>query len=309
MTIGRETIGVFGANGFIGRNLVSRLISLNRSVVAFGRSFPADYAALVGGPVETRVIDFNDVLATHAVLQDVTAVVQLINSSSPGLGNTRVVPDLNANVVPHVSFIESCLLTGVSRFLFLSSGGTVYGNPAYLPIDEAHATAPINSYGLTKMMVEHYLRMLAHGSTMSYFNLRVSNPFGPGQTLKKGQGLVASILRSHAAGLPITIFGDGTVQRDYLYIDDLIDSLVGALDAPPAQETINIGSGVGRSVLEVVSATQKALAEELRLEFQPARPTDATANILDPSKAAALLGWRPRVDFDEALRRTVLAWQ
>jgi len=307
VTSGREVVGVFGANGFIGRNLVRRLLALDRPVIAFGRSFAPDFTEFVGGPVETRVVDFNDVLSTHAMIQDVTYVVQLVNSSSPGLGNTRVAADITANVLPHVSFIESCLMIGVAKFLFLSSGGTVYGNPNYLPIDEAHVTSPINSYGLTKMMVEHYLRVLTRGSEMGYLNLRVSNPFGPGQVLKKGQGLIASILRSHAAGQPITIFGDGSTQRDYLYINDLVDALIAALDAPAMQETINIGSGIGRSILEVLAATQEVLDTPLKVEFISERPTDAMANILDCRKAAKLLGWESRTSFEDALRWTVAA--
>lgn len=305
---GREMIGIFGANGFIGRNLVRRLIALGRPTVAFGRSFPSDYESIVGGAVEMRAGDFTDVLATHAALQGVTKVVQLVNSSSPGIGNSRLVADLEANVLPHVGFIESCLLTKVERFLFLSSGGTVYGDPAYLPIDEAHPTAPINSYGFTKMIVEQYLRMLTRGTAMRYLVLRVSNPFGPGQTLKKGQGLIASILRNHALGQPITIYGDGSVQRDYLYIDDLCDALVAGLDGLPPNDVVNIGSGVGRSILEVVGAVEQVIGAKLAVDFVADRPTDAKANILDCTKANALLGWQPRVGFLDALARTVQAW-
>ena len=301
-------IGVFGANGFIGRNIVSRLIASKRPAIAFGRSFPPDYEAIVGGSIEKRVIDFADVLATHAALQDLTSVIHLINSSSPAVGNSRVAADLAANVLPSVNFIESCLLTGVSRFVFVSSGGTVYGEPRFLPIDESHPTVPINSYGLTKLVLEQYLAMLSRESAMSTIVLRVANPFGPGQTLKKGQGLIASILKSHSLDLPITLYGDGSVLRDYLYIDDLCDALVAALDCPAMHETINIGSGIGRSVLDVLAAAEVALGDRVAVQFATSRATDTKANILDCGKAAALLGWTPKTDFGEAMRLTVAAW-
>lgn len=305
---GRDVIGVFGANSFIGRNLVRRLAAEGRRAIAFGRAFPRDFFDFVGPQIETRTLEFTDTLTAHAALHGLTQVVQLVNSSSPGLGNSRPVADLQANVLPHVSFIESCILTGVERFLFLSSGGTVYGDPAYLPIDEAHPTVPISSYGLTKLIVEKYVEMLARSTAMSYVTLRASNPFGPGQTLRKGQGLVASVLRSHRFGQPVTVYGDGSVQRDYLYIDDLCDAVLAALDGPAMHETVNIGSGVGRSVLEVVHAVEAALGDTVAIEFAPARPTDTKANVLDCAKAAALLGWHPRTGFEEALARTAAAF-
>lgn len=305
MDANRRVIGVFGANGFIGRALVHRLIRQQQRVVAFSRSFPLNYGEIMGGAVETRTVNFVDTLSVHAVMHDITDVVQLVNSSSPGLGNSRTSDDLQNNVAPHIAFIESCLTNGIARFIFVSSGGTVYGEPQYVPIDEMHPVRPINSYGLTKMIVEQYLRMLSRGSTMSSISLRVSNPFGPGQSTKKGQGLIASILRNEALGLPTTILGDGSAERDYLYIDDLVDGLVAALDAPVMHEEINVGSGVGRSILDVVAAVERSLGKSLLLEYASSRPTDTQSNVLDCAKAERLLGWRPQIDFEEGVDRTV----
>lgn len=309
MTRANRVFGVFGANGFIGRNLVRRILADKQQVVAFGRSFPSDFEEGIGGSVETRVIDFADAINTHAMLQGVTDVVQLINSSSPRMANSRTVQDIHANIVPHVAFIESCLMTEVSSFVFVSSGGTVYGEPRYLPIDELHPLSPINSYGITKMVVESYLRMLASGTTMNAISLRASNPFGPGQIFKKGQGLIASILRNQTNDLPTTVFGDGTMTRDYLYIDDLTDAILSALNAAPMNETINIGSGVGRSVLDVVSAVECALGTKINVEFVPSHSTDAQANVLDCSKALAMLGWSAKTPFCDALQATVNRWR
>lgn len=301
----RRTIGVFGANGFIGRALVKRLIRDQRQVIAFGRTFPPNYTDVVGGPVETRSIDFSDVLSVHAMMHDITDVVQLVNSSSPRLGNSRTTDDLNMNITPHISFIESCIVNKMESFIFISSGGTVYGEPQYLPIDEKHPVQPINSYGLTKLVVEQYLRMLSRNTGMRAISLRVSNPFGRGQSNKKGQGLIAAILRNHMSGLPTTILGDGSAQRDYLYIDDLIDAVLATLSAPSMQEEINIGSGIGRSILDVVSAVEQSLGKSLLLEYADNRPTDAQANILDCRKAERLLGWRAHISFQEGINRTL----
>ena len=301
-------IGVFGANGFIGRAIVRHLIAHDRRVVAIGRAFPTDYERIVGGSVESRIVDFRDALSVHATLQGIDQAIDLVNSSSPALGNARVVEDVATNVLPHISFVQSCVLSGVARIVFLSSGGTVYGTPVRVPIDEEHPTNPLVSYGATKLMVEHYLRMLTRDTATDHLILRAANPFGPGQVLRKGQGLIASILERQAMSLPIVIYGDGQAERDYLYIDDLCAAMTAALDAPSMHETINIGTGQGRSTLDVVAAVEAATGLTFNKMFEPGRSTDARSNVLDCGKAARLLGWTADTPFDEGIARTVAAF-
>lgn len=305
---GSAVIGVFGANGFIGRHLVRRLVATGARTIAFGREFPADFHDAVGEHVETRRIDINDELETHVTLQGVTHVVQLINTSNPAMGNQRVISDLKFNVVPQVSFIESCIMAGVKNFVFVSSGGTVYGIPQRKPIPESHLTKPLNSYGMGKLIVEHYLGMLSRGTDLGYTILRVSNPFGPGQTSFKGQGLIPAVLGRCAAGVPVTIIGDGRAERDYIYIEDVIDALLAALERNPLQDVVNIGSGQGRTVLEIVDTIEQVLGRPVDRVFTEARSTDTPSNVLDVSKAKALLDWAPKTDFHEAMRLTVDAY-
>lgn len=306
---GSDVIGVFGANGFIGRHLVRRLNESDARVIAFGREFPPDFADAVGGHVETRRVNIDDELETHATLQGVTQVVQLINSSNPAMANKRVIADLRLNVVPQVSFIESCIMAGVKHFVFVSSGGTVYGLPRQSPIPESHPTNPLNSYGLGKLMVEHYLAMLSRGTDLEYSILRVSNPFGPGQVSNKGQGLIPAVLDRVAANLPVTIIGSGKAERDYIYIEDVIDALVESLAREPLQDAVNIGSGHGRTVLNVVDSIEALLGRRVGRMFTEPRDTDTPSNILDISKARALLGWSPKVDFEDAVRLTIDAYR
>jgi UDP-glucose 4-epimerase len=300
-------IGVFGANGFIGRAAVRHLLARDRRVVAIGRTFPADYEHIVGGNVETRVVDFRDALSVQATLQGIDQAIDLVNSSSPALGNARVVEDVETNVMPHISFVQSCVMSRVSQIVFLSSGGTVYGSPSYLPLDEDHPTNPLVSYGAAKLMVEHYLRMLTRDTPVSHVILRVSNPFGPGQVLRKGQGLIASILERQAASLPIVVYGDGQTQRDYLYIDDLCHALTAALEVASMRETFNIGTGRGRSTLDVIRAVEAALGRKLDITFEDERATDAKNNVLDCGKATRLLNWSAQTPFHEGIQRTVAA--
>jgi UDP-glucose 4-epimerase len=298
-------IGVMGANGFIGRHLIRRLCEADIPVIAFGRSFPPDYQEIIGHSIDIRLMDLEHVLETHAIIQDVSTVVQLINSSSPGMANNRVIADISVNVIPQISCIESCIMAGVGKFIFLSSGGTAYGNPLFLPISEDHPTRPLNSYGMTKIVVERYLEMLTASSKMGYTSLRVSNPFGPGQEFKRGQGLVPAIMNNHRRGLPVTVFGDGASLRDYIYIDDLVDAIMASIALPPSMGPINIGSGIGQSILNVIAAMEVATGEKIAVEYGAARPTDVQSNVLDSSKAATVLGWRAKTEFTDGIARTI----
>lgn len=301
----RGKIGVFGATGFIGTRLVARLAEGPTSVVAFGRYFPSDYHEQVGSGVEFRSIDFTDVVSSQAVLHDITTVIQLINSTNPSFGNARAAEDVQSNVLPHISFIQSCIMAKVKTFVFASSGGAVYGDPICLPICEDHPTNPVSSYGLTKLIVEHYIKLLSRDSGMGYVNLRISNPYGPGQHFKRGQGLVAAILKNHFDGLPVTIFGDGSLKRDYIFIDDVVEAIVKATSLIHPKFTMNIGSEQGRSVLDVIKNIEEALDTRIDVRFSSDRISDAKDNVLDCQLGKRLLGWQPTVSFTDGISRTV----
>jgi UDP-glucose 4-epimerase len=304
--LSNETVGVFGANSFIGRHIVR---SLNRDripVIAFGRQFPDDFFQFVGD-VDARVIDFNNELEDLAAVQNVSQVIHLINTSNPAVGNKRVVSDLHHNVLPHVHFIQSCIESAVQNFIFISSGGTVYGDASVIPIPETQPADPLNSYALAKRVVEQYLAMLARGTDMRYTILRLANPYGPGQLNLKGQGLIPTILQQQEAGLPLRIFGNGQSQRDYVYIDDVVEAIKSALSRDCDREIVNIGSGQGRTILEVLETIESLLGVRISKSFVPARPTDPGCNVLDISKAKRVLGWEPKTSFADGICRTLEA--
>lgn len=301
-------VGVFGANGFIGRNLVKRLAGEGAAVSAIGRHLDRDYFDALAVPAIEANLE--DELTIAATLADIDVAVQLINSSSPGLLNNYLVADVEQNVIPHIKFIQSVLENGAGRkLIFVSSGGAVYGPPQYIPLDEQHPTVPINSYGLTKLMIEKYLFMFGNLEGLNHTILRVANPFGPGQLHKKRQGLVPAVLQKLAAGEAVQVFGDGSAQRDYIYVDDLVDAMCATIRADAANRTvINIGTGVGRSILEVVRALEDASGLKAKIEFKPARQSDVAVSILDCRYAKDLLDWEARIGFSEAITATTEAF-
>lgn len=301
-------IGIYGSNGFIGRHLVRRLAGLGVAAKAVSRRHDESFVSEFDDRIEFVQADLTDPLAVGASLQDVETVVQLISTSSPGLRNDHAVVDIQENVIPHVSFLQDCVRAGVKRYVFLSSGGTVYGPGTGSPMPETGATDPICSHGLTKIMVEKYIQMHGHLDGLEYVILRLANPFGPGQEFRKGQGLIPAILDRYRTGQPIRIFGKGEARRDFVYIGDVIDAIVATLDLQAdSRLVLNIGSGETRSVLEVVEAIEAATGHRFERKYIEARNTDVDVSSLDISRAREVLGWTPRTSFESGIRQTVEA--
>ena len=296
-------IGIYGANGFIGRHMVERLAGQGRPVRAVSRKFDPEFRANWETRADLVEADFNHSLSMLSTLENVDTVVQLISSSSPGMGNRLLVEDIQENVIPHVSFIQSAIAKGVKKYIFVSSGGTIYGPDAPVPTPETAHTNPINSHGMTKLTIEKYLQMFGRVDGLNYVILRVSNPYGPGQLFRKGQGLIPAVVQRHRDGKPIQIIGDGSAERDYLYIADLVDAVQAVIDADGIEnEIFNIGSGRGASVLDVIDGLEKVMGEPFEREFLPARATDVPKSILDISKARTALNWSPDTALADGLK-------
>lgn len=299
-------IGIYGANGFIGRHLIRAYGAHGIPIKAVSRRFDEDFISEFGNMVETVVADLASPIEIAASLQGVSTVVQLVSTSSPGLQNNHSIADIRENVVPQVEFLQNCIRSKVKRYVFISSGGTVYGPGTDLPFSESHPTNPICSHGLTKLIVEKYIHMYGHVDGLEYVILRLSNPFGPGQKFRKGQGLIPAILDRHRRGMPATIFGDGQAKRDYIYIDDVIDAIRAAVDLEGKPRiTLNIGSGSPLSIYQVIEAIEEILGCALSKEYVDTRKTDVDVNYLDIALARRILGWHPKVAFHDGIGRTI----
>lgn len=299
-------IGVYGANGFIGRHLVRRLGERGALVRAVSRKFDKAFTETLDERVELVEADLGHSLDMASSLQDVDTVVQLVSTSSPGLGNGYEIADIQENVVPHIEFLQACVRAGVRRYVFLSSGGTVYGPDAPVPTPETSPTSPINSHGLTKLIVEKYIEMHGHVDDLEHVILRVANPFGPGQEFHKNQGLIPALSGCWRKGQKARVLGDGQTRRDYIFVDDLIDAIEAALArTEKSRLTLNVGSGETRSVVEVIEAFEAVTGHRFEREYVAARKTDVDVSYLDISRAREVLGWAPKTEFREGMRRTL----
>jgi len=214
--------------------------------------------------------------------------------------------DLLQNLPPTVQLFSEVAERG-GRLILVSSGGTVYGETTQLPIREDHPTNPISPYGVTKLTLEKYAHLYTVTHGLQVVCLRPANAFGVGQRPYKGQGFVSTALASMMNAHPVTIFGERGTIRDYIYVSDLAAGIVCALEHGHLSETYNIGSGVGRSNMDVVEAMfplMNGICSEIRTEHLPERVFDVHANVLNSTKLYQHTGWKPKVEFQDGLIRT-----
>jgi UDP-glucose 4-epimerase len=297
---------VLGGGGFMGTNLCRRLVADGYRVRAFGRHslFPE---ALKG--VEWFQGDFSDAAALAAAIETFDVVFHLVHGATPLSANLDMVGDVQRNIVASLGMLDICRKLGVSRVVFASSGGTIYGCPQQIPTPETAPTEPITAYGISKLAIEKYLALNQHLHGLDYRVLRVTNPFGPFQTSIKNQGVIASIISHALRHEEIEIWGDGSVVRDFIFVDDVVDALVSAIDDRSEMRLFNIGCGEGRSLRDVIAAIERLVGRKLDINWKTARPVDVPVSIVAINRANDILGWRPRTPFISGLERTIEWWQ
>jgi UDP-glucose 4-epimerase len=247
-----------------------------------------------------------DVPPTETILRPGMTVVHLAWTSLPEPSNRDPYGDVASNLLPSLRWLEGCVETGVSRVIFMSSGGTGYGSPRTRPIVEEHPTEPICSYGIGKLAVEKYLALFRRLHDLPYIVLRASNVYGPGKDPFGRQGAINVFLGNVVRGEPIRIWGDGGVVRDYIFIDDLLALFLDCIDTRIGDETplFNAGSGEGHSLRDIVDRIHAVTGTDPKVEWTAGRKVDVPANVLDIGKAGKRFDWTPGIPLDEGIRRT-----
>lgn len=298
-------IAIFGGGGFIGSAIADRLLLDGHRLRVFERPRVPPYREFTDREeVEWMTGDFTSTHDVGAAIDGVDVVLHLVSTTLPKSSNDDPVYDVQSNVVGTLQLLNIMVAQGVKKIVFISSGGTVYGNPCYLPIDEKHPTEPLVSYGITKLTIEKYLLMYQalHGIKANI--LRVSNPFGDRQRVETAQGAVAAFLSRTLRGLPIEIWGDGSVARDYLYVSDVAEAFALAMAYDGERSVFNISSGIATSLTDVIGLVERITGLQVEKIFKPRRPFDVPLSVLANSLANRELGWSPKIGLEEGIRRT-----
>lgn len=300
----KDKILIIGGAGFIGGNLSLRLLEAGfdlRILTRSGRSIRniSNYRE----QVELIFGDFMDDYALRSAIKGVDKVVHLVSTTFPGTSLDSGVYDISSNLIPTLKLLEICKELDVKNIIYASSGGTIYGEPEYNPIDEQHPLNPKSMYGHSKKVIESYMTFFANNFGMNIQVLRISNPFGPFQNIFGVQGLIAVAFGCLIENRTFIIYGKGDLVRDYIYIEDVISAFVKALDAKNSQ-VVNISRSFGSSIVEVLDIIERVTKRKLNKKFVEERRGDVRVNILDNTKAKKMYDWSPEYTFEQGISET-----
>jgi len=190
------------------------------------------------------------------------------------------------------------------KIIFLSSGGTVYGVPEIIPITESHQTNPICSYGIIKKTIEEYLFMFGKIYGLNYNVFRLSNPYGERQNPLAAQGAIPVFIHRTINDETITIWGDGEIVRDYIYIRDSAIVLAESIKNNVEEKIFNLSSGKGYSLNNIIEIVKKVSGKEVKVEYKPGRDIDVPVNILDNTLVKETFDWKPETSIEEGIQLT-----
>jgi UDP-glucose 4-epimerase len=297
---------VVGGNGFIGSHLVDGLVE-NKWEVTVVDGCPRKFNKIPEG-VHFIQTDFNDSISKIENIINEYAPEVVYHLAWKTIPETSVINpagDIGLNLIPSLNLISSCTKAR-RKLIFISTGGAVYGATNKPCISEGHETNPISPYGIEKLMVEKYLYMYRYLYGLDYLIIRPSTPFGPWQNYLGKQGVVAVFLYRIAQGLPVKLWGDGSIVRDYFYISDLVEALIKCTDhpAPDDQRAFNVGGGTGVSLTRLLGWIEEIVGKKARIEQYPKRKFDPEMIVLDTTRIRNELGWLPKISLPEGLNKT-----
>lgn len=300
----KDKVLILGAGGFVGLALTRALSAAGISLIAVGRH--PELAKMVG----IRHIDENFTSPEQFALQlpECRAVVHLASASTPGGSAGRPMVELESNLRTTFALLHALQETPDCHLLYLSSGGTLYGDADNGPVGEGHLIQPKSYYGAGKAAAEHFITawtmQYAAGATI----LRPSNLYGPGQTTRQGFGIIPTAFDAIRHGTPVTVWGDGNTIRDYLFIDDFIDLCrrILAAPAPTGTRVLNAASGSGISLNTLLDHIEDVAGRPIERRYHSGRAVDVLRIVLDAERARQHYGWAART----AIRRGLeLTWQ
>ena len=299
-------IAVTGAAGFMGRSLVARLSGLP-GVTVTGLDRVQAPTGLSARWIQGDLADDAD-LADLVAGQDV--IYHLAHTNTPLTSDQDFVEDASLNLIPTLKLIRSIEKLGTKPHLvFPSSGGAVYGtSPAHHRFSEEDPCRPLNSYGIQKLVAEHYIRIASGRGILSATILRISNAYGWLLPADRPQGFIGTAATRVLSGQPIRILGSPDNVRDYVHIDDVLAALVLPLSGHGEFDLYNVGTGVGTSVAEIAEMIQQTVARPVDRQEVPARFAPLLPNwcVLNPEKIQRERGWKSTLTLQEGIRRLLV---
>ncbi|MFR4683457.1 MAG: NAD-dependent epimerase/dehydratase family protein [Anaerobutyricum hallii] len=298
---------LLGAAGFIGTNLTIELAKKTEDEITLVDRSKAFFKPIVSMDLKNVHIleaDLTVDMDFDSILKDQEVVYHLVSTTVPTTSNQHISQELVSNVIFSANLFEACIRCGVKKVVFVSSGGTVYGKEVDCPLKEKTATNPISSYGVQKITIEKLLYLYRYMYGLDYRIIRLANPYGPYQRPNGVLGAVTTFTYKALKGDEITVYGDGSVVRDFIYIDDAIRAIMKIVNGENKHRTFNLGCGYGTSIKQVLETIEKALGIKLNVSYLEGRKVDVPVNYLDISRYEKYYGALNPISLEDGIRKT-----
>ncbi len=301
----RKKVLLLGGCGFIGSHLADVLLNKGYQVILFDRkNINLKNVIHLKGKIDVIEGDFLNEIDLRKAIEGMDYIVHLVYSTLPFTSIDNIVYDVETNVIGSIKLLNLMRENKNQKIIFISSGGTIYGKAVKLPLDEYHMTNPISSYGITKLVIEKYLFLFKHISNINYLILRLSNLYGERYDIRKSQGIINVFLNKIKNGEDIIIYGDGNNIRDYIYIKDFCEAFIRLIDQDINNEILNIGSGIGYSINDVVKNIKEVVNKNFKVKYINDRGIDVGKNVLNIDKIRKKINWAPQVKLKDGIKST-----
>lgn len=292
-----QKILLLGGSGFVGRHLAKALANdYNLTIIA--RKDLESWSSFA----EIKYGDFRSEHFIDECLPGIDLVIHLISGSVPASSDGNEFLDIDNNLIPSIHLLKAMKRHKVHKLIFLSSGGAVYGNQTNMPITEETPLNPVSTYGIIKATIEHFITMHSRQYGIDYLILRTSNLYGPQQSHSGVNGVINTILDRILDGNTIEIWGDGSQEKDYLYISDLVQAIELGIKHK-ISGTYNIGSNNGTSLNELINLIEGISKTKINSINQEPRPYDVQRFILDSTLFHKKTGWVPKISLAEGIEK------
>ena len=293
---------VLGGNGFIGKYVVDSLAKNNKVIVA-------DYNIEHNEEnenIEYKQMDFINCYDFTEYLEGIDIVIHLISTIGPNENTKNINKEIEENVFPTTRLLEAMVQCETKKIIFVSSGGTVYGEHECSPILESDSKDPICNYGIIKELIEKYLNLYSLYYVIDYKVLRLANPYS--EVVKKGkkQGIIPILIEQLMNNETIKIWGDGNDVRDYIHIQDAIAAILKVIDYDGNEKIFNVGTGVGCSINDLIELIKEEMQiSTISVSYVEGRKCDVKNNILNIDKIKKEMNWEPEITLEKGIQKVI----
>ncbi len=296
---------LFGAAGFIGTNLTFQIEKNTNNKITLV-DVNKNYFNNIKAKKNIKIIESNFDMGTdfESILSGQNIVYHLVSTTVPVTSNQHIGQELVANVAVTSKMLDACVRCGIDKVIFISSGGTVYGKEGICPLNEDTATNPITSYGIQKITIEKLLYVYQYIYNLDYRVIRLANPYGPYQRPNGILGAVTTFTYKALMGEEIIVYGDGSIIRDFIYIDDAIKGILNIVNGKDKHKIFNLGCGYGTSIKDVIKTIEDVITCKINVVYKEGRKVDVPINYLDINRYEKAYGKLNPINLAEGIVKT-----